>query len=883
MLISYSVSPAEVTEGGVSKLSVTYTPEDNDDFCDISVSSSIAGTAKAGEDYVSFSVNTLNLDYREQISALIVDPVTLELEIQTNDDSLAEANEDLALNLFFTDNSGVGDDSTCPISSIDSLSSSKILINDNDNPTPVSGSFTTDNLNPVEGEFSNLSVSFLPQVTSDMSGCSLKADIVILNAGAQGVASLGDDFTWGGGTDSTHTVHFGDEPGIFKKNFYTGDSSPSNNAGIPVQITDDIEQEPNETITLQATFSSENEQCVITGPKIQEQTITIQDNDVQESLLDVSLNVDNPTPSEDVSTVNLRVSFDLQGEAPPDQFCNASATLRVVEEETTATQGTDFTFNPAEVTFSSGDPNQKTVNIPLQILPDGLPESNETITIEAVFSSVDDPVGQSSCPLTLLPDRTVSARNTAVTRKITLTLSDSAVVLAKPTAPVVFDDTCETLVRMFQTEQSMTPGQFNMLKTCQENEQPDEEILAPEENFAVAVALMDTTKMQLTNINARLLAIRRSGTRKIDGSGVRMRINGEAVPNSVFQGSSGRVYEQGGSDSDPLPDSIFKTDNSGSVYEEDDGAYQLKGGGGSADEVNDLLASTRWGAFVNGEFIFGEKDESTGERGFDFDSRGITAGLDYRLPGDKTIIGAAIGYNDYDSSFSSQVGSMNLRGIHLSAYGTYMLSDKGYLDGILSIGRGQVDIERPVLYVPSELPPGAEKPVARGNPDTSELTLSVGAGYDYSRKNLTFTPFARIDYTSVTIDGFTETASHPSAMGVMLHINEQKLDSTSAVLGARATYAISTSRAVFLPQASFEWKHKFDGGAREIEAQFVNDPNNASFFTASDRIDQDYLTLGLGVSAVFPGGKSGFLYVESQQGHDSITETAIKAGIRIEF
>jgi outer membrane autotransporter protein len=53
--------------------------------------------------------------------------------------------------------------------------------------------------------------------------------------------------------------------------------------------------------------------------------------------------------------------------------------------------------------------------------------------------------------------------------------------------------------------------------------------------------------------------------------------------------------------------------------------------------------------------------------------------------------------------------------------------------------------------------------------------------------------------------------------------------------------------------------------------------------TQTSEIDRNYLKLGLGVSAVFPKGRSGYLLVESLQGNDDLSDTAIKAGFRLEF
>ena len=95
-------------------------------------------------------------------------------------------------------------------------------------------------------------------------------------------------------------------------------------------------------------------------------------------------------------------------------------------------------------------------------------------------------------------------------------------------------------------------------------------------------------------------------------------------------------------------------------------------GAGSGDD-NGLLGSSRWGFFANvgynkgdrrktvevdGAGGLGDANQATvqGERAFDFDGKELSVGLDYRLPGEKMIIGGALGYNKLNSNFTAQSG-----------------------------------------------------------------------------------------------------------------------------------------------------------------------------------------------------------------------------------
>ncbi|MCP4303096.1 MAG: hypothetical protein GY783_21140, partial [Gammaproteobacteria bacterium] len=66
------------------------------------------------------------------------------------------------------------------------------------------------------------------------------------------------------------------------------------------------------------------------------------------------------------------------------------------------------------------------------------------------------------------------------------------------------------------------------------------------------------------------------------------------------------------------------------------------GGGAAAD-----VAGSRIGWFLEGSFNTGDRDQTTSEDGFDFDSTSFTLGLDYLL--DTGVIGASIGIDNYEA------------------------------------------------------------------------------------------------------------------------------------------------------------------------------------------------------------------------------------------
>ena len=297
-------------------------------------------------------------------------------------------------------------------------------------------------------------------------------------------------------------------------------------------------------------------------------------------------------------------------------------------------------------------------------------------------------------------------------------------------------------------------------------------------------------------------------------------------------------------------------------------------GGGAGDEY----ADDRLGFFVNGSMAFGSLDASDNEMGLDFDTQGLTVGMDYRTYND-WVFGGAIGLVQHQGDFSSEGGSLELSGTSLSAFATWYEEDDAYIDVIASFGQNSFDLRRRVNL------PGQADQFAVSSPDASEMSVSLGGGLDYNRNRWQFGPYGRLSYTRSSVGSYSESPSNSAAAGTgsMLAFESQTLTMSTITVGGQVSRNMPSARGVWIPQARLELEHRLDSGEREIDAAFIADPTATSFTIESDEVDTDYLNLGLGFSAVFQNGKSGYLYYESRLGQDRLSQHWIKGGFRLEF
>ncbi|MGI9303162.1 MAG: autotransporter domain-containing protein [Gammaproteobacteria bacterium] len=279
-----------------------------------------------------------------------------------------------------------------------------------------------------------------------------------------------------------------------------------------------------------------------------------------------------------------------------------------------------------------------------------------------------------------------------------------------------------------------------------------------------------------------------------------------------------------------------------------------------------------FGIFINGNVTMGDKDSSFNEPGFDFDAHDITIGGDYRFA-PELIFGAALGYGTNETEFDNNGGNIDFDAYALSLYGTYYQSQAVYIDGIVSFATNSYDTRRRISFT------GATEE-AVGDTDGTEFTVSVGGGYDLTRRAWTFGPYGRLTYLSADIDGYQES---PTASGVELSLDDQEITSIATVVGAKAIYNFSTDWGVLSPQLNLEWEHEFDNDSRLITGRFVNDPTGTRFAIPTNDPERDVFNLGAGATATFTGGKVAFIFVESLLGHEDLSQLSITGGFRFEF
>ncbi|GIX33403.1 MAG: hypothetical protein KatS3mg125_1359 [Lysobacterales bacterium] len=295
-------------------------------------------------------------------------------------------------------------------------------------------------------------------------------------------------------------------------------------------------------------------------------------------------------------------------------------------------------------------------------------------------------------------------------------------------------------------------------------------------------------------------------------------------------------------------------------------------------------AFSRWGLFLTGTVGRGRRDPSAQETGFRFDEWSLTGGVDYRLT-DQLFIGGALGYNATETRLGRATGRIDATTRSLAVYLSWN-GETSYLEGVLTRATNRLDQERQLQL---NLGQGANVLAIdqrfASEAEGRQTGLFITGGYDFNRGALSFGPYLRATWLRQRIDAHRERALRQDRPGAALAVAvaAQRIESRQLTAGARAQYIVPFGAGVLIPTAQIEWTREYEDDAHGLVIRFLHDPSAASFVLRGDRFDRSFANLGLGVSAVLSGGRSGYMFYERTVGLERERREQLSLGLRFEF
>lgn len=360
------------------------------------------------------------------------------------------------------------------------------------------------------------------------------------------------------------------------------------------------------------------------------------------------------------------------------------------------------------------------------------------------------------------------------------------------------------------------------------------EAFDPHELSATPAAAVEGGRIQMGNIESRIASLR-GGSTGLSLGGIALAYNGNTF------------------DSSWLPASLSSSAGNG---------------GGST------LLDERLGVFVNGEISLGDRDRRGKEFGFDFDSWGLTAGVDYRFD-NGLIAGIAAGYTRYDADLDFDGGKLDSETRSVQLFGTYDVTDQLYLD--LTLAAADLDFEQQRVVDLSGIG-SLTRTIARGSAGGSQQSGSLAINYRIpSDSRWSFVSYGQAYVARNKIDAFEEHGS-PFA----LSYPEQNFYSRTYTGGVRVSRAVNFSNGVLTPFADASFSHEDGNDGYSMQPALIETGALGPLVEISDP-DRQFGQLDAGVSWVFLSGNQLFVRYSGLVGESDTTRHSIHFGARFEF
>jgi len=352
---------------------------------------------------------------------------------------------------------------------------------------------------------------------------------------------------------------------------------------------------------------------------------------------------------------------------------------------------------------------------------------------------------------------------------------------------------------------------------------------------------------QTDNLTARMTALR-GGAQGLSIGGLGIGADGKAVPLAMLGDA-------------------FRKDN------------------GPGDEAG--AEFSRWGLFVNGMITRGSFSQNVSRPGFDYHGASITAGVDYRFS-DAWVAGVALGYNHDTSDLDLDAGNLAVDGYSFSGYFTWYHGNDFYIQGSLEFNQLNYDLSRNIVYqiaaVDGSGGTTSVNQVAKSSPSGHQDSFNLTLGRDFNSGAIAFSPYLRATYSHLSLDSFRENIdSNAAGFGLATEVDSRSRTNELGVIGALFSYTSSQNWGVLVPNARIEFSHDFKDNPQTVVSRFLADPTQTAVVVTDPRLDQDFYNIGLGVNAVWPGGRSGYISYEYIGGLTGAHLNRFEAGVRIEF
>ena len=258
----------------------------------------------------------------------------------------------------------------------------------------------------------------------------------------------------------------------------------------------------------------------------------------------------------------------------------------------------------------------------------------------------------------------------------------------------------------------------------------------------------------------------------------------------------------------------------------------------------------------------------------------------YTFSATSSSSGVAFGYKNSDADIDANGGTLETDSNSYFAYWSIYPDDRWFIDAMVGYTDNDHDQDRSINYSIAGAGATAGTTVIVSNTavsetESDELSVSVTAGHDFYSGSWTLSPYGRVEYADIEIDGFPEVmASSGNGSGLALQIDDQDFESLMFTFGGRATAQWGER---FFPEVSAEYVHEFKNSNSPATGRFVNDASRTTFVMLTDPPDRNFVNIGAGMTAVVSDQLTGFFRYQGLVGYRDLSVHAFEVGLRFAF
>lgn len=269
-----------------------------------------------------------------------------------------------------------------------------------------------------------------------------------------------------------------------------------------------------------------------------------------------------------------------------------------------------------------------------------------------------------------------------------------------------------------------------------------------------------------------------------------------------------------------------------------------------------------WSGFLSGNGGVFNVASDANAAGYKVTTYGLTgAGADMRLSKEMAA-GFLVGYGHTSVALGSG-GTLSGDGGRLGFYG--LLASGGFTaDALLEGGLDSYGTQR-----------ASYGGTATGKAQGLEFGGALEAGYEWKQNGVGVGPVASLQYTSLTINGFSEQGSRAP-----LTFPGQGQDSLASQLGVQGEGNWKLGGINFNPEIRLAWEHEYDNRGGAVQAGFGT---GDSFTVAGPLLGQDGVVLGAGMDLGLSKNLDLSLAYRGELNRSDFTSQQFGGGLRYGF